>query len=236
MEDDLLAATLEELDGEVFERELFHVKVDKDTLGTRGFKNGHDAAHEVVDAAVGIDRIAPRAQRADFDRDVGAGDRAEVIGLKPGVWLPRFDRGGQVVDKVEVFALIRVGLFIADARLAEQVNAERDSVAPETFQIAERAGGIGSGDELSGHALDLLADGSDEEALGQSAGFDAELDRGGDCHTGLTEVVLKMLELVIGGAQHRKGIDKSEHLHLEVRVLHGPFHEPVAVKLCREHS
>ncbi len=239
LEVDLLTAAHEQLEREVLEGALLHVEVDKDaptTLGSGGFEDGDDALHERGDRALGIDRIDPCGKGADLDRDVGARDGAEVVGLQPRALLPATDRAGKVVDQIQVLGLVLLGLELGDAGLAEKVHAEGDAVVPEILEVVECARGVRAGDELLSHPGDLRRDLLGGKPLGDAAGLQAQVDGGWHLDPGLGEIVLEVLEDVLRTLEHGKRVDEAEELDLEGLVLHRPFHELVGVEAGAEQA
>ena len=77
-----LAATLEELNGEVLERKLLHVKVDKYPMLLGTFKNRHDFRHQRANGTLGIDWVNASAERTDLDADIRPWNWTKVIGFQ----------------------------------------------------------------------------------------------------------------------------------------------------------
>ena len=236
LEVDLLHAAHEELDGQVLEGVVLHVEVHENALVARGLEKGDEAAHEVRDRALGVDGVHAGREGADLDRDVGARDGAEVILLEAGLRGPGRDCGGEILNEVEVLALVLVGLFVTHAGLTEEIDAEGDAVAPQLLEAGQCAGGVGAGDELAGHARNLARDLACGEALGELAGLDGGVDHAGHGDAGLAEVIGEVIEDILGRAEHREAVDEAEELDLEDGVLHGPLHQRIVVELRGEEA
>ncbi|GIW74200.1 MAG: hypothetical protein KatS3mg103_0722 [Phycisphaerales bacterium] len=170
------------------------------------------------------------AQRADLDRHVRPRDAAQVVLLQPQLRRPAGHRLGQVLDQVQVLGLVRVGLGVAHARLAQQVHAEGDARVPQLREPRQGAAGIGPGDELARHPLDLPGDGLGHQALGQGPGPQAEVHARRQRHVRLGQVVHQVLVHHLAAGQHREGVHEPEQLDLEPPVAHGPVHQLVAVE------
>ncbi len=210
---------------------VLHVEVDEDALGVRDFEDGHEALHQLADRAFGVDGVDAGREGGDLDRDVDARDRAEMVGLEPRLGLPLRHGGGEVLDQVEVLGAEVIGFDVGDAGLAEQVDGEGDAVVPHFLETWEGGFGVGAGDESRGHAGDLLLDLSGGEALHEPAGLECGGDDAGHGDAGLGEVVVEVVEDLLGRLELGEAVDEAEHLNLEVRVLHGPVHQGVGVEL-----
>ena len=233
---DLLAASHEEFEGQVLERELLHVEVDQDALLLRLQEQWPQGFDQAVDRSFGVDRIRLGVERADLDRDVGAGDHAEMVSLQSLVHRPRVDRIREVRDEIHVLRPVGLGLLVGDARLAEEIDAEREAPLPELPKHRERIRGVGAGDELLRHAGDLLRHRLREHGLRDAAGLDREVHSGRGGDAGLGEVVDEMVVDLVGRPKHRKGVDEPEQLDLERLVLHRPVHELVGPERGVEQS
>ena len=227
LERDRIAASLEELEGEVLERPLLHVEVDEDAALGGGLEHRRERLHESSQRALEVDRIGRGVERGDLDRDVRARDRPKMIRVEPRVRGPLRDRLGQIADEVEVLAAVDLGLGVGDARFAEQVDREGEAALPELLEHRQRVGGVAAGDELARHPLDAARHRLRDEPLRHAAGLEADAEPRRQRDARLREVVLEMVVDLLGGLEHRERVDEPEELDLEGLVLHGPVHQRV---------
>ena len=164
-------------------------------------------------------------ERAELDRDVGARNRAEMIGFQQWIGRPLANGGGQRLDQVEIAALIGFGLRMAHARFAQQIDAEGHAFAPKSLQRRQGGGDVRAGDEIVRDRGDPPGNGLGHEPFGQPAGLQSEVHARRQCDARLAEVLRQVLMDLFGRAEHREDVDKAEQLHLEGRVLHRPVHE-----------
>jgi len=151
----LFAATHEELEREIFQRKLLHVKVHKDAMFMGGFKHWGQRGLQASERSSEVDWIGARKERRDLDRNICAGDRAEVIAFQQCIGCPCGNFAGQNFNEVEIFVAIHLSLAVAQTRFAEQVDTERHIASPEFLECWKGALGIPTSDELARHRLDL---------------------------------------------------------------------------------
>ena len=156
VEVDLFAAPHEQLEGEILERKLLHVEVDQDALLLRLQEQGAERLDETLDRTSGIDGICLRVKRTDLDRDIRSRNGAEMIAFEFFVFGPAIDRVGEIIDQVHVLGAVVRGFHVRDAGFAQKINAKSEASFPEFLKHWQGVGGIGTRDELLGHAGDLL--------------------------------------------------------------------------------
>ena len=140
---------------------------------------------QAVDRTRGVDGIGLGVERTDLDRDVGPRNRAEMVAFEFLVLRPAVDRVGEILDQIHVLRAVVRGFGVRDAGFAQQIDAEGEAFLPEFLQHRKRVGGIGTRDELLGHAGDLLGHRLGEHRLGDAAGLDRQIHAGRGRDSGL---------------------------------------------------
>ncbi len=232
----LLAASLEQRQGQILERVVLHVEVDEDAVSTGLFEDGTDHVHQSVERAVQIDRIGSGVERADLDRHVGAGNRPQMICFEDGVRSPRTHGRGKGLHQIEVALLVGGGLLVAHAGLTKQIDREAHSLLPHLGELRKGGRRIGAGNEPFGHRGDASRDHLGHGALEQAARAQAESHARRQGDSGLGQIVHEMLVDLFRCLQGREGVDETEQLDLEALVLHGPVHQLVGPEGGGEHS
>src|SRR5437762_296072 len=128
--------------------------IDQHIVLLRRFENWTKRGEQAVDRAFRVDGLGSRVQRADLDRHVRPRYRAEMIALKPLLSRPARDLSRKLVNEIEITLLINVGFDVAQARFAEQIDAEADASIPQLAQARKRLACIASGDKFFRHRLD----------------------------------------------------------------------------------
>ena len=233
---DAFAASHEEFKGEILERVVLHVEIDQDVSLGRLRQHRGEGFNQSLKGTFKINRIGTGEEGGDLDRDVGPGDRTEVIPIESVVCIPAVHVGGEVLDEVEVLGSVRRCFGVGDARLSEKVHAEGEALLPELSEHGQRVAGIGAGDELLRHAGDPTGHGLGKDPLGNTTRFHHQIHARGRSDTRLREVVGEMLVNLLRGPQHWERIDEAEQLNLERFILHGPVHQLVGPEGGAEHA
>ena len=84
---------------------------------------------------------------------------------------PTADFRPQDLQQIEVAALVDLGLGLADAGLAEQIDAEGPALLPQVAEHGQGGRGVGTGDEIARHGLDAVGDRLGDQSLGQPPAF-----------------------------------------------------------------
>ena len=221
----LLAGTHEEFERQILERELLHVEVDENAFALRGFENWAERVEQAADRAFGIDRINARRKRADFDRDVRARNRPEVIVLKTRIRAPRSDRRRKILDEIEILAAIRFGFVIAHTCFAEKIDGEAEPRIPNLLEAWKRRRSVGATDELRRHRRDLRRHRLRDNTLHQHARLQRGCDERRWCHARLCEVVGEVVVDRVVVFERWEAVDETEDLDLEGLILHRPIHQ-----------
>ena len=148
----------EDLVGEVAVAELLEVEGERRAVGHGA---PHDRPQPVLDgghAAVEVDRVDLREQRRDLEGEVDPRQRSPGGVVDDGDGGPRARLLGEAVDEAEVRPLVGLGLGLADARLAEDVEREAHAFAAQVAQRSHGVGRVAADDEALREALHLLAD------------------------------------------------------------------------------
>ena len=231
-----LAAALEKGDRQVLDGRLLHVEVDHHPALGRFAEDRLKGGRQGPQRAFEIDGVGPRAQGADLDRDAGPRHGAEVIVLQSRLGRPAADFRGQDLQQIEVAALVDLGLGIADAGLAEQVDAEGHALLPQVAQHGQGGRGVGAGDEIARHGLDAIGNRLGHESLGQAARFHSQVEPRRQGHARLAEVIAEVIVDLLRRAKHGEDVDEAEQLRAEGRILHGPRHELIGPEAGREET
>ncbi len=233
---DRLAATLEQGERQILIRRLLDVEGDHHVVLGRGLQNRAVRFHQGMERSLEVDRIGPGAERTDFDRYVGARNGAEIIGFEHRVGFPRGGGLRQIFDQVEVAALIGHDFLAAQARFAQQIDAEGHALVPQLLQIRQGGRGVHSGHEVARHRGDPTGDRLGHQAFGQSAGLQPEVHAGRQGDAGLAEIIGQIVVDQRRGLEHGKNVDEAEQLDLEGRVFHGPIHQLILPESGGEYA
>ena len=85
-------------------------------------QDGSHPEQEVSDRTFGVNRVKGRRKRADFDGDVGPGNRLDVVLVQAVVGFPSGSNAGQSLDHVEVPLQIDVGFRITHTCFTEEIH------------------------------------------------------------------------------------------------------------------
>ena len=193
---------------------------ERDDLPVQGL----EARQHSLDGALEIGRVRQREQRRRLDRYVNPRRMAPV---EP---LPVLSQGGppalgflQGIQQCPVAGGVLVGLALADGRLPEDVQRKREALFPQRPEPGYRLRHGGADDEIAGHHLEILPNGSAHRRLCQTTAppqpFKAPLE---DRRQGLLmgEVFLEMAAEGVRRRQVGQHIDEPEELDLEPLILH----------------
>ena len=219
-----------------FSGELLHVEVQKDVpLGSR-LQDRPQGGRQAPQRALEVDRVGPRMERADLDGNVSPGYLPQVVRLQTLPGRPGGKLTGEGGDQVQVAILVDAGLGVAEAGLAQQVEARGHARLPAPAELGQGRGEVVPDDEVAGHGPDLGRDSLGQHTLGQRAHLQPELQPRRQLDVGPIEVFDQALVDLGRRLQHGKGVDEAEQLHLEARVAHGPSQQAVRPEPGREHA
>ncbi len=117
-------------------------------------------------------------------------------------------------------------LFAHD-RFAEEVDGEADVLGPALPQRFDHVASVPAGDELARHPADVLAQDKGAQPRHDFGRAHAGLHDRREAVLHVGKIFVQMLDDVAGTAERGEDVDKAEHLHLEMLVLHGERHHPL---------
>ena len=224
---------LENVERQILVRVLLHIDVQIGVLRAGGSQQRSQPGLNGRRRPLRIGGAKVTDQCRQLDRDVHSRQRSLVIAIDLTVLGPRVDDRSDPLDQVEVLALIRLRLGLADDRLAQQVEREGEVRSSQRGDRREHLVHAGTGDESARHPGGVRA-----RVVGQRPrknrlrreGLDAEphhLDRERQVFLHLVKVFLQVPRHVAMRLQPRQDIDEPEHLHLERFVGHRGRHDAV---------
>ena len=160
---------LEQVVGDVVQSPLLQIHVDEDVFFSGAQKNGQNPFFEPAHAARWIDRIQVRVEGGQLERDIGTGNRPQMVAVVHCALRPAAHLLCQMVDQFQTALLVNPGFGIAQRRLSEQIDGRPHSFPVQSAQLRQSPPGIFSGDEAPRHPGHLFLDDSRSQATGETA-------------------------------------------------------------------
>ena len=225
----LLGQLHEDAQRQVAQPTVLHVDVDVRAVRARHFQDWPQAPLHCGGAALGIGRLEPGMQRGELHRDIHARQRAPGRRVQARRRRPVPRLAAQRLDELDITRLVGVGLDVAQARLAEQVECERLAGAPG---VQRRAAGLGrraAGDEAARETAHRLSQHDADHRITDAAGDPRDAERrvqqAGVRRVAPLEVLAQVPHEIAIGVEGRQHVDEAEELQLGVLVRERPCEE-----------
>ena len=169
-------------------------------------------------------------QARQLEREVDPRNRPVLIAVDQRDFRGLLQGTGEPADQVQAGLLVKIGLGLADHRLAQQVGREGQRLVA---QAQDRPGGLvgrGAGDEFPRHHPGSRACRPGQQCFairtGRSQG-DRQFQPPGHAVAGLRQVLRQVPPHRIGRSERGQGVDEPEKLDPNLGIVQSPGHEPV---------
>ena len=148
---------LEDFDGEVFIRIMFHVHMHVGIALARRPQQRPQSGFYAFRRALRIDGPKLAVKSREFQRDIDAGDGAELIAVDLHVLGPFVDLRGQAFDQIQILLLVGHRFAFAHHGFAEQIQREGKPLPAKFGDGLQDFLDVRSRDKPPGHVAGVVA-------------------------------------------------------------------------------
>ncbi len=219
-----------QFDNDTFVTVGFHIDAEKaphlDHLGSdpaQLFQHRHDRTLEIL--RIGQGKQGGRLYGNIYPRGVSPVQAGIAAGTRQT--FPSLLFLLQALQNLQIGSDILLGFLFCQSRLAQHIHHAGKTLFAEFLDVFDRLSGVLADNKLTGHLLNV----------GRNELVEHRATQGTE-HTGhpgtaleyrrhillFSEILADMIGQQLAGRQGWKGIDETEHLDLELFVLHAPVH------------